>query len=286
MELPLVSILIPTYNRPNTLKIALDSALEQTYPNIEIVISDDSTDNRTQDMLAHYLALYPKKIKYHKSPQESFLDNWCKCFELATGEYINYLMDDDIFHKEKIEKMIYFFNEFENIKLVTSYRQTIDVDGNFLRPIRATAKLFDETRIMDGKALGDIALSSCLNIIGEPTTVLFRKKDIDNPFRAYKGKQYKLISDLTTWLSLLSKGKAVYMPESLSYFRLHPDQIKLKDNKVFSEWLDVMIASREDGFLSTNELFKAALNSYRQRVEGYPQFTDDIKRIETILSTL
>lgn len=283
---PLVSVVIPAYNRPQTLQIAIDSVLKQTYPNIEIIICDDSPDERVKEMLVPYLKTY-SQIKYYKNERNLFLENWHKCFDLATGEYINYLMDDDIFHKEKIKKMMYFFNEFDNITLVTSYRQTIDASGNQLPPILATAKLYDEIRILDGKALGNIALTRCLNVIGEPTTVLFRKKDLSELFGVYKGKQYSLLNDLAAWLLLLSKGKAVYIPEALSYFRLHPNQ---NNNtlgfKAFSQWLDIIIASREDGFLATDELYKTALHSYLARVKGNPQFEEDIKRIEKILQSL
>ncbi|MFK9094785.1 glycosyltransferase family 2 protein [Bacillus salipaludis] len=286
MDHPLVSIVIPAYNRPETLKIAIDSVLEQTYSNIEIIICDDSSDNSVQEMLAAYLQKYPQ-IKYHKNERNLFLENWHKCFDLASGEYINYLMDDDVFDKEKIAKMLYFFNEFENITLVTSYRQTIDESGQFIPPIAATTRLYEETRIMDGKMLGNIVLTRCLNFIGEPTTVLFRKKDLLERFGIYKGKQYSLINDLAAWLSLLSRGKAVYIPEALSYFRRHPNQNNnILGLKAFSEWLDIIIASREDGFLDTNELYKTALQSYELRVRGYKQFEEDRKRIKKILTTL
>ncbi|MFB7637343.1 glycosyltransferase family 2 protein [Peribacillus butanolivorans] len=283
---PLVSVVIPAYNRPDTLKIAIDSVLEQTYPNIEIIICDDSTDDQVQEMLVPYLGSN-SKIKYYKNERNLFLENWHKCYDLSSGEYINYLMDDDVYHKEKIEKMVYFFKEFENITLVTSYRQTIDASGQFLPPIGATARIYEETRILDGKMLGNLALTHCLNVIGEPTTVLFRKKDLTERYGVYKGKQYSLINDIAAWLSLLSKGKAVYIPEALSYFRRHPNQ---NNNtlglKAFSEWLDIMIASREDGFLDTNDLFKNALHSYRERVKNYHEFVEDIKQIDMMLKTL
>ncbi|MFE4896480.1 glycosyltransferase family 2 protein [Peribacillus butanolivorans] len=283
---PLVSVVIPAYNRPDTLKIAIDSVLEQTYPNIEIIICDDSTDDRVQEMLDPYLDPNPK-IKYHRNERNLFLENWHKCYDLASGEYINYLMDDDVFHKEKIAKMLYFFNDFDNITLVTSYRQTINETGDFLPPLRATSRLYEETRILEGKLLGNLALTRCLNVIGEPTTVLFRKKDLTEPFGFYKGKQYSLINDFAAWLSLLCKGKAVYISEALSYFRLHPNQ---NNNKMgfaaFSQWLEIIIASREDGFLDNKELFKTALLSYRERVNHYDQFAEDIKRIDKLLITL
>ena len=61
---PLVSILIPTYNRPHYFKIALESALAQTYPNIEIIVGDDSTNDETEILMRkHYLPSH-KNITY------------------------------------------------------------------------------------------------------------------------------------------------------------------------------------------------------------------------------
>ncbi|MFD1459870.1 glycosyltransferase family 2 protein, partial [Paenibacillus farraposensis] len=72
MECPLVSVVIPAYNRPHTLKIAIDSVLEQTYPNIEIIICDDSTTNEVQEMLKDsYLDSF-SQIKYYKNEKKSF----------------------------------------------------------------------------------------------------------------------------------------------------------------------------------------------------------------------
>lgn len=285
MEKPLVSVVIPAHNRPDTLKLAIESVLEQSYPNIEIIICDDSSDDRVKDMIQ--TSFDSSILKYYKNERNLFLENWHKCYDLATGEFINYLMDDDLFHKDKIKKMMFFFDEFDNITLVTSYRQTINESGEFLSPLRATAKVFNETRILDGKLFGNIALTRCLNIIGEPTTVLFRKKDLTEKFGIYQGKQYSLINDMAAWLSLLSKGKAVYIPEALSYFRLHPNQNNKKMGaNLFGQWLEIIIASREEGFLETNDLYSTALQSYRARVNGYPQFADDVRRIDDILETL
>ncbi|MEK5493969.1 glycosyltransferase family 2 protein [Paenibacillus sp. FSL R7-0297] len=286
MECPLVSVVIPAYNRPDTLQIAIDSVLEQTWPNIEIIICDDSSNNNVQEMMAPYLRSFPQ-IQYYKNDKNLFLENWHKCFDLASGEYINYLMDDDVFHKDKIKKMLYFYQNFENISLVTSFRQTINESGDYIPPLYATDRLYEETRIMDGMMLGNIVLSRCLNTIGEPTTVLFKKEDLTDKFGVFKGKQYCLLNDLASWLNLLSKGRAVYIPEALSYFRIHPNQNnQTLGPKAFTEWLDIMIASREDGFLDTNDLFKTALLSYYERVKGRQSFAADIKRIEMILETL
>lgn len=293
-NLPLVSILIPAYNRPHYLEIALTSALGQTYPNIEVIICDDSTDNRVYEMLVPYLAKYPQ-LKYFKNEKNLFLGNWHRCFDLASGEYINYLMDDDVFHREKIEKMMRYYLQSEDIALVTSFRQTIDLNGNFIPPILGTEKLFEETTVLDGKQLGNYVLTKCMNVIGEPTTVLFRKRDLTEKFGVYKNKQYTHLNDLASWLSLLSKGKAVYISEALSYFRIHPNQNSSALGSGYlaiREFLDLIIDSRKDGFLHTVDLFKASLSRFQQVIPA-PQsvieqkkMIEDFKRIESILKTI
>jgi hypothetical protein len=176
------------------------------------------------------------------------------CYDLASGEYINYLMDDDVFHEEKIEKMIYFFNEFENIKLVASYHQTIDEKGERLPPLLETERLFEEARILDGKELANIALTRCSNVIGKPTSVLFRKSDLKVPFGVYHGKQYSFLNDMAAWLNLLSEGKAVYIPEALSYFRLPAKQNKnVLGFRAFSKWLEIIIVARKERLFKTKE---------------------------------
>ncbi|MEH7590970.1 hypothetical protein V7247_29960 [Priestia megaterium] len=116
---------------------------------------------------------------------------------------------------------------------------------------------------------------------------MFRKKDLTEKYGVYQGKQYSLINDLAAWLTLLSQGKAVYIAEPLSYFRLHLNQNNNKMGlKVFSEWLEIILASREDGFLDSDNLFKTALHSYHRRIKGYPQFGDDIERIKKTLKLL
>ncbi|MCA1065833.1 glycosyltransferase family 2 protein [Rossellomorea sp. AcN35-11] len=286
MNRPLVSVVIPAYNRPDTLKTALDSVLGQSYPLIEIIICDDSSDDRVKDMVEPYLAKHTN-IEYVKNEQNLFLKNWQKCYDLAQGEFINYLMDDDVFHPDKIKRMIYFYENFDGISLVTSHRQTIDETGEPIPPFRATRKLFQETRVMNGRWLGDLALTQCLNMIGEPTTVLFRKKDLQEPFGVYKGSQYSLLNDVAAWLNLLAKGKAVYIADTLSYFRIHPSQNnQTLGETTFSQWLELIVSSREDGFLASDDDYVKALLTYRNRIQHRPPFSNDVKRIDEILSEL
>lgn len=223
-NIPLVSVLIPTYNRVNYLEIALQSALDQTYQNIEIIICDDSTNDDSKRMLMRYLKIHPQ-IHYYTNRGnlgEYGLNNFKKCIEFANGEYINFLNDDDIFYPKKIERMVEYLND-KTISLVTSRRSRIDANGNALPDIKATRPITTLDNVYKGKELGKKMIMEKLNFIGEPTTVLFRKSDVEN-FGMFMGRQYHCNFDMASWLTLMLKGDCAYIAEILSSFRIHGKQ--------------------------------------------------------------
>ena len=253
---PIVSILIAAYNRPELFKIALESAINQTYKNIEIIVCDDSTNDGVRNVIEPYLEKY-QNIKYYNNggPLGNYgVNNVLKCLELSSGELVNYLMDDDIFHKDKIKKMANYCIEYENVSLVTSYRKVIDVNGNELEDIEPTKMLINDTSILNGSKLSEMILLKMANIIGEPTTVLFRKKNILlNGFGKYSSKQYTTIIDVATWINLLQNGDAVYIAEPLSYFRIHAGQNENKPELILKgiiEWFSLINSYCENNTLS------------------------------------
>lgn len=100
----MVSVIIPTYNRANTIKRAIDSVLNQTYSNIELIIVDDCSSDNTFEIINSYT---DKNIRYYKLEKNS---GACvarnKGIEMALGEYIAFQDSDDEWFKEKIEKQI------------------------------------------------------------------------------------------------------------------------------------------------------------------------------------
>ncbi len=221
---PLVSILIPTYNRPHYFKIALESALAQTYSNIEIIIGDDSTNDETATLIREqYLPNYKNITYIRNTPTLGQFHNDLMLIEKSNGEYINFLMDDDVFYKHKIQKMMTYFEQDpnKNLALVTSYRVRIDDHGNLIGDSHPTQRLYSEDTPLNGIFLGNWMLKGGHNIIGEPTTTLFRKELLTEPFGTLKERQYSCSVDMASWISLLSKGNAIYISEPLSQFRYH-----------------------------------------------------------------
>lgn len=223
---PLVTVLIPTYNRPYFLSMAIESVLAQTYTNIEIFISDNSPNEDTKNMMQQYLLKYPN-IKYEHHPEYDFFANWNRVQEYNNpkAEYINYLMDDDMFMPTKIEKMVAAMEQCPNASIVTSYRMRIDEDNNVLPDDEANEKIYQENSEIAGEKVGKALLMYMANFVGEPTTVLIRKSAFGDCKLGWTGNERRfLVTDYPAWLKLLEKGNMVYLIEALSCFRKHKDQ--------------------------------------------------------------
>lgn len=109
MSKPKVSVIMATYNCEDTIKEAIDSILNQTYKNIELVICDDCSTDNTYNILLEYKDKYPEKIVLIKNEVNSKLPySLNRCLEQATGEYIARMDGDDISLPERLEKQVDF----------------------------------------------------------------------------------------------------------------------------------------------------------------------------------
>lgn len=113
MKLPLVSIVIPTYNRPDHLERAVKSALHQTYDNIEIIVVDDGSELN----LEAFEEKYPSVRFLKNSMNRGACYSRNRGLEIAKGEYINFLDDDDELFPAKIELQVKKFNSSGDPKL-------------------------------------------------------------------------------------------------------------------------------------------------------------------------
>ncbi|RAT98714.1 glycosyltransferase [Brevibacillus sp. Leaf182] len=272
-NLPLVSILIPTYNRPQLFELALRSALGQTYPNIEVIIGDDSTNDDTQNLIKKYLHLF-SNLRYIRNEKNlGQFENDLKLFELAAGDYVNFLMDDDYFHPEKIQKMIAYFlmDEKEQISIVTSHRLLVDSYGKKIEQAELNKQIFEQDTILDGVMFGELVLISNANIIGEPTTPLFRKSALKSPFGTFCGREYGCNVDMATWLNLLVEGNIVYIAETLSYFRIHNGQ-QLQSEKMLiagaADYLHEVLNAPKMGYFKDEEKYLSALEHSKKYAES------------------
>lgn len=136
---PIVSVIIPTYKRSNLIEKSLKSVLNQTYENIEIIIVDDNDPkseerNKTSEIINKYIDKYPniKYIKLDANLGGCIARN--KGLEFAKGKYVNFLDDDDLFHKDKIKKQVEKMEKSkEKLAVVGCFARIIDSKGEVKR---------------------------------------------------------------------------------------------------------------------------------------------------------
>lgn len=115
-----IDIYIPTYNRKDLLKKAIDSALAQTYPNITIIVSDNASSDGT-DVMMGQMALENPKIHYYRQDQNlGALGNCQKCiYEYGVGEFALFLSDDDeLLDPAYIEKAVQYIGTHKNTNII------------------------------------------------------------------------------------------------------------------------------------------------------------------------
>ncbi len=222
---PLVSVMIPTYNMPVFFQRTMRSAALQTYPNLEIIVCDNSTNEDTARIMEDYRE--DPRVRYIRNTgAKTKEDNFRPFKDLARGEYLQWLMHDDILCPTKIEKMAADLYNNPQITLVASQRQVIDADG-MIMPSHLKTNIMApdvEKMVFSGEAIGQKLLTSIGNFIGEPSAVLFRRKDLLNNYWLADCRGYKTISDVAMWLELMEKGNLMLYRDELSYYRRHPAQ--------------------------------------------------------------
>lgn len=124
---PKVSILIPVYNGANYLREAIDSALSQTYMNVEVlVINDGSSDGGQTENIAKS---YGDRIRYFSKENGGVSSALNLGIREMTGEYFSWLSHDDLYYNDKIAKQISFLREHPQLKVVFSNSEIITSAG-------------------------------------------------------------------------------------------------------------------------------------------------------------
>ncbi|KAA5805704.1 glycosyltransferase family 2 protein [Thermoanaerobacterium thermosaccharolyticum] len=129
--MPKVTVAIPTYNRAHYLKEAIESVLNQTYTDYELLVVDNASTDITEEVVKSFS---DKRIKYIKNETNiGMVNNWNKCIDLAQGEYLIIFHDDDIMKPELLEKEVEILDNNDDIVLVATNISIIKDNGLILK---------------------------------------------------------------------------------------------------------------------------------------------------------
>lgn len=220
----LISICIPTYNGAKHLKECLDSVLGQTFGDFEVLLVDDGSSDNTLEIAREY-AERDQRIQIKQNERNlGLVRNWNRCIELAKGEWIKFVFQDDFIAETCLEKLIkntdlktsiiccrrkFCFEQGVPDKLQKLYLKILTIDTLFPQ----------KTKILPFEFC-NVALDKYkVNFIGEPTNVMLHR----NTFYRLGTFNPHFISlcDYEYWIRAAINGGLVYIPETLATFRVH-----------------------------------------------------------------
>ncbi len=207
----LVSVIIPTYNRAKYILSAVESVLEQTCSDYEIIVVDDGSTDSTKDLLAPMVENGTIRYFYQQNQGESAARN--HGIRMAHGDYIAFLDSDDLFLSTKLEKQVDYLNKHPEVGFVHSWYSKFSDDGRDLG-YRDTSQFTG--RMYPGLLLNWSVLMAvpCVMVRRE---VLAEVGGFDESMRW--GPDLDLWRRITRWYPI------GLIPEVLSKVRVHPGNV-------------------------------------------------------------
>ena len=199
----LVSIVIPVYNGEDYISSAIESVLQQDYPNLELIVLDDGSTDGTQIILKRY----NDRFYWETHPNMGQANTLNKGWAMARGEILSYLSADDLLTTQAVSRSIHYLNNHPDAVMTYCDFNLIDPDSNIIR--RARPPDFDYKDMV-------------VNIDCPPGPGVFFRR---HAFESAGGwnSNYRQMPDYEYWLRLGLFGKFVHIPEVLASFRIHDE---------------------------------------------------------------
>lgn len=206
--MPKVSVIIPTYNREDFIEETIQSVLDQTYKDFEIIVVDDGSTDNTKKKLEKFNSKI-KLIEQKNSERAVSRNNGIKN---AQGEYIAFLDSDDLWFKNKLEKQVEVLDK--NKDYVLTYCQCLRINENGLNIKIAERQLKGYSGYVYEKLL-------MRNFITSPTPLV--KRECIEKIKGFETK-YIPYEDWEFWVRLSLLGKFYFIKEPLAHYRIHETQ--------------------------------------------------------------
>lgn len=203
--LPLISVVLATYNGEQFIEKQLDSILAQTYSNIEIIIVDDCSSDNTQAIVHKYASQNNCIYLYPNEQNIGYVKNFEKGMLLAKGDFIAPSDQDDIWHLEKLTTL---YNQIESHEIIYSNSELIDAEGELLD------KKMSDLRRQRGY---DDCLMYAIGSWAPGHAMLIRKALV------VRAAPFPVVMSHDLWLGFVAtcKGAIKYLDTPLVYYRQH-----------------------------------------------------------------
>jgi glycosyltransferase involved in cell wall biosynthesis len=210
---PEISICIPTYNGEKYIARTIQSVLDQTFSNFEIIVSDDGSTDRTLEIVRSFND--PRIVRIDSLSKVGAEANWNNSVANARADLIKLVCQDDLLYRHclqtEFEAMSVSANQ--DVAFCFSLRDFVTPNNRFIKGRRIANS--DQKKLSRTQMLRRIVRSGG-NPIGEPMAVTFRKTAFERAGKFHGD----YVIDLNMWVGLLDVGSALFIPSRLSAFRI------------------------------------------------------------------
>lgn len=214
-----VCILLAAYNGAAYIRQQIDSILQQDYPNIQLVLSDDGSQDGTQEILTEYEAKYPGRVIWHQSGKrfgkaQTHFMHLLRTFHDA--DYIMFSDQDDVWHPDKVRKTLQKMREIEKDTSVPALVHTdlrvVDRELNMIAPSFCSYSDIDGSRLQLNQMLVQDVVTGCTMMVNHALASL---ADVEIPDDAVVMHDW--------WLGILAAacGTAGFLNEPTIDYRQH-----------------------------------------------------------------
>lgn len=218
LDEPLVSIILPSYNHGAYIRQSIQSALDQTYKNIELIIVDDSSSDNSREVIESFDDERIRSYFLKKNMGGAYTTNYC--IKHSRGEFVSVLNSDDLYYPQKIEKQMNYLKSNPKISAVFSFAQAINEKGEIykkniidLEPLESVNK----DRLYFLKYFVNYG-----NICIHPTVLI--RKSVYNTIGLYDERLHQ-IPDFEYWVRVCSKYEIRVLPEKLIMYRFRDGEM-------------------------------------------------------------
>ncbi len=264
---PFVSVCLPAYNGEDYIARAIESVLGQSHNNLELVIVDDHSTDKTPDVIKRYSD--PRIRVIVNESRLGQMNNWNKALLEAKGRFIKLLPQDDVLYPTCLEKEVGAFMDPGNkgVVLVCCTRHIINRDGRVL--LKRSFKR-RKGRLEGVRAVRE-SVRAGTNLIGEPAGVLF-KSETAAEAGLFDDRHFYVL-DLDYWCRILLTGDLYIIPESLCAFRVARGSASVKvvssQNKDFKDFIGYLSREKRFHLTGTDRLrgrFRAVANRWLRQL--------------------
>ncbi|KAA3649012.1 MAG: glycosyltransferase family 2 protein [Bacteroidetes bacterium] len=218
MEEPLVSVILPCFNAEKYLNDAIESIVNQTYLNIEILIIDDGSEDNSEAIYSTWIKKDSRIIIYKNENNIGLIKSLNKGIELANGEFIARMDADDISIKHRFKEQVSYLKNNHHISVLGTKAQIIDQHGKRLSRHNNTIYFNPSTLKFSSYFTQPLIHGS---ILARSSVLKNNKYDLD----------FKYSEDFELWLRLNSKNiEIANLPFVLYLYRINPNSVSNQNN--------------------------------------------------------